>query len=278
MNILILLLSITASVYASEKCDGIVPRNNLWIGENHRESNITRDQFDEILDKASKVYSPLFEDIGRKLVVRRYWADGTVNAFASQTGKFSYIHMYGGFARHKDTTLDGFLLVTCHEFGHHLGGAPKSGEGNWVTNEGQSDYFAAAKCFKLLVENDDNEKIVSNMKIPKIVKDKCSSVYSSVNDIAICERSSMAGLSLARVFSSLNFGRNVRFERPSRRKVWWTSHAHPAAQCRLDTYFQASLCNKDYKSNFDDQDANINACTRSEGYHIGMRPRCWYKP
>jgi hypothetical protein len=278
MKISLIFLLFSVTINAHELCNGIAPKNNWWIGTEKRDANITQDDFNSVLDRIKLLYEPIFEAKGRKLVIKRNWQDGTVNAYASQTGDISYIHMFGGFARHEKTTLDGFALVSCHEIGHHLGGAPKSGKGNWVTNEGQSDYFGTTKCFRLYVEGDDNVGIVSTMDIPEIVTQKCTSVYSSADEVAICQRASMAGLSLGNVLSSLNYGSDVSFDKPSKKKVWWTAHHHPAAQCRLDTYFQGALCDKDYNSDFDDQDANINACTRSEGYLVGMRPRCWYKP
>jgi hypothetical protein len=33
--------------------------------------------------------------------------------------------MFGGLARHELVTDDGFMMVVCHETGHHLGGAPR---------------------------------------------------------------------------------------------------------------------------------------------------------
>jgi len=47
-----------------------------------------------------------------------------VNAYASvdKQGQ-QFIHMFGGLARHPLMTEDAFLLVACHEFGHHYGGA-----------------------------------------------------------------------------------------------------------------------------------------------------------
>lgn len=276
----IIFFLIFSSIQARQLCNGIAPENDLWIGVHDRNtSEITKEQFDEILDNISDLYKPIFLSLGKKLIVKRNWQDGTVNAYASQTGDNWYIHMFGGFARHEETTYDGFALVACHEIGHHIGGAPKAGADSWITNEGQSDYFGTTKCFRRLVELDDNLAIVSKMDIPDFVTNKCQSIYSNANEVAICQRSSMAGLSLGKVLATTDFGKKeVSFDSPSKKKVWWTIHHHPRAQCRLDTYFQGALCDKDHKSDFSDQDANLNACTRSEGYRVGVRPRCWYKP
>ena len=48
-------------------------------------------------------------------------------------------------------------------------------------------------------------------------------------------------------------------------------------QCRLDTYFQGSLCDKDVNDEVDNSDAE-GVCTLAQGYTFGTRPLCWYKP
>ena len=68
--------------------------------------------------------------------------------------------MFGGLARHKLVTPDGFALVACHEMGHHLGGAPR--RGGWASNEGQSDYYATTKCARRIWAEDNNAAIMQD--------------------------------------------------------------------------------------------------------------------
>jgi len=77
--------------------------------------------------------------LANELVIDKHWEDGTVNAYASENGNNDVISMFGGLARHPAITPDAFYLVACHEIGHHLGGAPKKGNTQWASNEGQAD-------------------------------------------------------------------------------------------------------------------------------------------
>lgn len=279
MRKFLLAMMIAGSVHAGQLCDGFAPENDLWIGTQDRNvSPVTQNQFNKVLDRISDIYSPIFSSMGKELIIQKDWSNGTVNAFAYQSGDQWFISMYGGLARHEKVTLDGFALVACHEIGHHLGGAPKKWEGSWASNEGQSDYFSTTKCFRTYLEIEDNISIVKAMDIPDLVTQQCESVFSNASEIAICQRSSMAGLSLANMLSALSQGNDTNFEATSTNVVAKTLNYHPQAQCRLDTYFQGALCDKDHNKSLDDQDANINACTRSEGYQLGVRPLCWFKP
>ena len=226
---------------------------------------------------------------GAVLVAVKKWTDPTVNASAMQTmidnQNIFAIYMFGGLARHHTMTADGLALVVCHEIGHHIGGAPKKldyqGNLRWASNEGQADYWASSKCFKRVFGEDDNQSIVEKMNVPEEVKLKCDQVYSNENESALCQRSSMAGLSLAKLFHSLRSGSGIDvkkplFDSPTDEKVLVTFHGHPQPQCRLDTYFQGSLC--DVTAAVDQADAKVGNCNRSDGHEVGLRPLCWYKP
>ena len=102
-------------------------------------------EFNRVIDLVYKHYEPVVSNLGKRLVVERNWSDSTVNAYAYPKGDQMRVAMFGGLARHPEVTKDGFMMVMCHELGHHLGGAPMK---SWASNEGQSDYFAANKCFK----------------------------------------------------------------------------------------------------------------------------------
>lgn len=286
-----ILLLIGFSMFAaqfSNACDmdgktGFAPENDLWIEDTNSFGQMTEAEFNGIIDRVEKIYTPIVESHGKKFVVKRNWKKGTVNAYATQTKKEMRVFMFGGMARHASITNDGFALVLCHELGHHLGGAPKISDwrGNieWASNEGQADYWGAMKCFRKFIENDDNVSIVSNMTVDPLVKEYCSTSFSHENDIAVCERSSLAGLALGNVLSALSGNREaVAFTTPSRAVVDETDNAHPAAQCRLDTYFAGSVCDRDLYSDVSDTDANQGVCNRSEQDKLGLRPLCWFKP
>jgi hypothetical protein len=170
------------------------------------------------------------------------------------------------------------MLVVCHETGHHLGGAPKYNGTDWAANEGQADYFGTLKCMRRVIGGDDNVGIVSKMNIDAEAKKKCELVYKSAGEVAMCERIAMAGKSLALLLGSLEGRSNIAFTTPDKSVVKRTNDAHPAAQCRLDTYFQGGLCDKSVDELNSNTDVKPGTCVKSEGFTIGMRPLCWYKP
>lgn len=285
-GILVALMATTLTFSQAFSCDalgltGFAPENNLKIAVGDKASNnMTKEMFLDAVSRVSTVYEPIVAEKGGKLIMNNRWDDATVNASAQQSGKNWQVNMYGGLARHPLVTVDGFMMVVCHELGHHIGGAPrKGGFGSaWASNEGQSDYFAGLKCMRRVLQNEDNIAIVSKMTIDAEVVTKCESIYKSESEIALCQRISMAGKSLAMLLGDLGGNSNVKFTTPDTSKVARTNDNHPAAQCRLDTYFQGTLCDKAISDDVDGKDALKGVCLKRDGYELGMRPLCWYKP
>jgi hypothetical protein len=278
-NLMVLLsLIILPSNYA---CDpdgltGFMPENDMRIPVGSKNSNqMTEKRFNEIIDKVEQVYKPIIKEKGGVLQVKRKWKNDTVNAYAKQFWKFWSVHMFGGLARHPAVTDDGFALVVCHEIGHHIGGAPKIGR-RWASNEGQSDYFASLKCFREVFGSDDNITLVANSDVDPYAELKCRESWSNEEDVALCIRGAMAGKSLATLLGGGS--RSVNFKTPDTSIVGSTDDRHPAGQCRLDTYFQGSLCEISRDIDVDKKDPTLGTCNRSTGHEIGIRPLCWYKP
>ena len=274
---------------------GFVPENDLYIPANAKiTTGLTEAQFNAVIDKVESVYSPIISSFGGKLEVERNWSDGTVNAYASQSGKNWKVAMFGGLARHETITEDGFALVICHEIGHHIGGAPKKGgststgggwggngggASSWASNEGQADYFATLKCLRKVWLNDDNTRIVTTLNAPKYLEDACTkSTKGDKEDKALCIRTSMAGASVSNLFSVLGKLPVAQFNTPDSKVVSTTDHNHPKAQCRLDTYFQGSLCDISMNEDVSQSDEVKGTCHPSLGYKKGLRPLCWFKP
>ncbi|MFG1493078.1 hypothetical protein [Halobacteriovorax sp. ZH4_bin.1] len=281
-----LMIALFAAIFSiqSYSCDihgktGIMPENDLYRGVDALTGNgMTEELFNIIIDRANEVYAPVVETEGATLKFHRKWEDGTVNAYANQGGGVWNVHMFGGLARHELVTPDGFALVVCHELGHHLAGAPKIKRfwiPSWASNEGQSDYWASLKCFRRIFQDDDNARIVSKMDIDPEVESKCNAVWSDSNENALCKRMAQAAKGLATL---LNSGRSVSFTTPDMSVVRKTDDKHPAGQCRLDTYFQGALCDKDLNDDVSKTDALAGTCNRIDDYETGIRPLCWYKP
>ena len=275
----------------SSAISGCFPENSLSFPTNSKSINgIEESQFLKAIEEMKDIYSPIFEkDYGAKLEIENNWADATVNAYAQQSGMIWKVSMFGGLARHPETTLDGFRAVICHEIGHHIAGAPKKGGPwglSWASNEGQSDYYATTKCLrKLYVHQMQVKETLSLYRKNKssfsdednFARQKCLSVYKSSLDRAACFRSALAGKSLARLLGSLAGKPDVFFAVPDPTIATKTNHNHPQAQCRMDTYFQGALCVNDADELTDPSDSKKGYCTVIEKFEVGLRPACWYK-
>jgi hypothetical protein len=88
----------------------------------------------------------------------------------------------------------------------------------------------------------------------------------------------MAGKSVANLFSVLSKLPETKFETPDPAVVKTTNHNHPKAQCRLDTYFQGSLCEIGMNEDVDQKDEVKGTCHPSLNHKEGKRPLCWFKP
>lgn len=272
------------SINTSQACDsmgktGFAPENDMKVSRWALfQSGMSEERFSEIIKLVKDVYTPVFAEKDAVLVIHPHWADDTVNANANTWGKRWVINIYGGIARHPLNTEDGFTLVLCHELGHFVGGPPKVDRKVWASNEGQADYFGAMKCMRRILEKEDNEGIVAKMSVDLEASRKCDQVYNRSSDRAICKRIAMAGKALGHVLGSLHGKTNLSFSTPDTSVVAVTNENHPDPQCRMDTYFQGILCNKSYDQDIDNADPRVGNCIASEGYNLGLRPRCWYAP
>ena len=259
---------------------GFLPENDLSIPVGSKlAGGLSEAQFNAVIDKLEVIYAPIVSQMGGRLTINRKWTDATVNANATRMGGW-IVNMFGGLARHNTITEDGFALVLCHEIGHHLGGAPKVGGlfNRWASNEGQSDYFATLKCLRKAFLNDNNAQAISRMNVPTTLSQACAKAWPNKDDRAICIRSGMAGVSVAGLFAALRNQPEGKFETPDTNVVSRTDDAHPAHQCRLDTYLQGALCEKSFNEDVSQSDEVRATCHGSTGAKVGLRPLCWFKP
>lgn len=283
MMIVTALLAQPALACTEDGKGGFLPENDLSIPLSDKQvGGLSEAEFNATIDKYETIYAPIVASMGGKLSVNRKWTDATVNASAQRSGSTWVVNMFGGLARHATITADGFALVICHEIGHHLGGAPKVagflGMNRWASNEGQSDYFATLKCLRQGFLNDDNAAIIAAMNVPALLSERCAAQFSDESEKNICIRSGMAGVSVAGLFAALRNQPEGQFGTPDRNVVTRTNDAHPAHQCRLDTYFQGALCDKAVSEEVDQKDEVKGTCHGSTGSTVGLRPVCWFKP
>jgi len=292
------ILSISMLLAAQAHAGYFLPLNDLKIPATSKGlSGINEVMFNKVIDHIESIYAPILKGIGKKLVIERRWSDPTVNAYAKRVGKNTYhVAMFGGLARHEETTADGFAMVVCHEIGHHIGGAARYGKNTqWASTEGQSDYWATSKCAKRIYKGTDNWGVMgrrfqkykslngfarSNSTLHNdYAFEKCSQVFQKKDEIAICVRTALGGLSLARLLSSLRKDKvKPEFQTVDTKVVKTTYERHPDAQCRLDTYFSGALCVVDMDKVIDENDPFMGTCARKDNFKIGVRPLCWFSP
>lgn len=269
MKKLFLTVLFSSQILACPKGYELPATFHIPVGE---EGGISEQEFMRISTELEALYGPDVSARGGKLRVYKEWASSTVNAYAQREKDEWKVIMLGGIARHKYMTADGYALIVCHEIGHHLGGVPRYDgiDIGWATNEGQSDYFSTMKCLRRYWEDSDNSAAIVGKEIPTKLLNEC-------RNEALCIRTGLAGLSAANVFASLAwFGKKPKFETPDTKVVKVTYAGHPKAQCRLDTFFQGSLCEVSYKDEMTSE--TEGACHESLGHKKGMRPLCWFKP
>ena len=269
---MLLLLSQNPS---TELCT-FLPENNLSIPTT-KIQGIDEAQYNEVIDKVEKVYSPLIQRSGKKLKINRLWTNDRVNAGTYLDGDTYVVNMYGGFARHEATTMDGYALVLCHEIGHHIGGGPKKGNPTWSSTEGQSDYFATLKCLRKVFAKEDNIAAIEGKDIPELVKDKCETAFPTKHEIAMCIRTTLAGMDISRVSADTRREGIPGVNSPDQNIVDTTYEAHPKPQCRLDTYFQGSICEVSSYRVLSRSNEAQGTCHEKNGHTEGLRPTCWFK-
>jgi hypothetical protein len=241
-------------------------------------NDMTEKEFKDSIKAFEKFFGPAVDnEFNSELIVFGSWASNTVNAYAEKSSNKVMITIYGGLARHKAITNDGFVASLCHELGHHFGGYPKKSTNQWSSAEGQADYYATMKCLRRYWEKEDNELAVSTQVISPALKNECAKTYSDNKSQALCHRLGLAGKSVSLMIQDLDHDSiEPKFETPDPLVVRGMNYLHPFAQCRLDTFFQGAICPVSESVEFDDHDQTAGACHVKLGDSRGLRPKCWF--
>lgn len=277
--LLLSLFSITSFIGLSpqDHCT-FLPENNLAIPTSIKNQGLTPEKYHAVIDKVEKVYSPIATSYGKTLQINRLWDSPVVNAGTYRKDDTWIINLYGGYARHPAISEDGYALVICHEIGHHIGGAPKKDSVKWSSAEGQADYFATLKCLRKVFKDDDNIAIVAAMEnVPVEVTEKCHRPFQEEWEAALCIRTTMAGISPGAISADIRGSLPPSLSTPDENVVEELFERHPNPQCRLDTYFQGSICEVSSFRTLSQSDETVNTCHEANGHISGLRPRCWHK-
>ena len=266
------------------------------LDKNEKQSDLTEAEFKSMLNRVQSKYKDVVSKHGGRLSISGSWTDTTLNAGARQMFGTWQVQITGGLARRQELTRDGFLLIVCHELGHHLGGfslapSPVPFMSVWAANEGQSDYFATQVCARTLWEAEHEINARYAETVNAYAKEKCNAVWATDQDRNLCYRVSVGVESVMNTMTALMKVPNTQFDTPDTTAVTETKHSHPTAQCRMDTQLQGAICKASWNNNIipgkkvssgpesieaERQAAGVS-CTKTGGYEYGLRPACWFK-
>lgn len=240
--------------------------------------NVDEARYEAILRKLYQTHIGSIQARGQRLRIDKDWMDGTANAFADRDGNTLIIEAPGGLARHPLITPDAFMLLLCHEMGHHLGGYPAGMPGAWPSNEGQSDYFSTLKCLRRMFYDEDNAAALQGQTLDPVLVSRCSTAYPGKRlEQLMCVRSGLAAMSAVQFFYSFDRrGPPPSFSQPDPTVVPATSSAHARPACRLDTMMAGALCKADPRVNPDPINPFSGVCS-SAFDPAGARPACWFR-
>lgn len=286
--------NLTASINLEEHFSlPIFPKTSVKREAGAKDSGgISQSQLQAVLDRVSNVFVPEFESRGYTLSIRTLWADSEVNAYANMgrnDPNDRFVTIQGGLARYGSISEDAIAIVTCHEIGHHIGGNPNLASQRYpMSSEGQADYFATAKCFRQLFTLAENEAWYKTVSVKPALEAACGKTLNSREDSLSCIRSTMAAETLMENFrqllieEALKRGRRLKVDpydisTPSTLTVRSTIvYDYPDDQCRLDTYYQGSMCDVSVNNKLTFTSTQDGACTVRKKYSDGVRPRCWF--
>lgn len=234
--------------------------------------------YEEVLTLAYKKYSPIFKKVGLKFAIESDWSSDTVNAYALPiVNKTARVRMFGGYYRKPLISNDAFLLILCHEIGHHLGGDPRYNDDSSYPEaaaEGQSDYYASHTCMPIMLADQDNAAFIKRNPVGFNIMQTCNRAWGmNTPRSLICQRTLSAALALAQ-----NRAEGAGEKRPSitdkdRDKVGTTNVYHPDNVCRLNTHIAAAICTTENDLGL----SKGQVCSfRNAFERQGMRPACWY--
>lgn len=214
-----------------------------WYGV----GGIDENTFNAIIDVADQVYTPILKKNGLTLVFDRKWQDDTVNAYCQRDTELVTVSLFGGLARLKDMTPEGFLIVVAHELAHAMSVYPLY-PSSWASSEQSSDNMAVQQIArKLFAQEASGGEDKCNCGFApdysRKINDYCAKFQDEEQNI-ICKRSMAGGLALGKVLATLGDEPIPSYETPSRTRVKKTQTSHASAQCRLDQYGIAALCEK----------------------------------
>lgn len=207
----------------------------------HPRSDITLRDAEEIRTDFLNYAKPLLKDNTRKLDIQISWDLPYYTAHARYTETSLFIGMWGGFLRAPGMNKSIIATTLCHELGHLVGGTPKqtNDEGENISTEGQSDFYAALKCTANFLRSYPQHA----PKISEEVRNFCEGNKD-------CENSLESGLQTFAFLQKWGFTayEPVSIHKQAPETDTFVPNTYPVYQCRLDSFTRAATCMKENRA------------------------------
>lgn len=177
------------------------------------------------------------------------WEQPYFTAYTAEVNHKMKLGFWGGMARIPGMNDDAIALITCHEVGHIIGGAPyiqiPLSQYDGLSSEGQADYFATNICLKEYFLTLADTISYLNKSLPKKLQDQCKRFSDQTIGKAICLRvmNGIEGFRHVMMLMKPELG-NVQYHLEDTSIAQQTNfNNYPTNQCRVDT-FKAGLFNE----------------------------------
>jgi len=171
---------------------------------------ISKRLFQSTVENMGDEFQYLAKIQNEQLLTYAGWNDPTADQAMARRWDTAQVLIFRGMAHRTEINRDALALIVCHELGHLYGGTPLKEMGNYISAEGQADYFATNICLKRALSLLDSDNV---------------------------EQRSLKAIEAVGAFLANNWGHEHPSEStPDASRVDQTLLDHPTPQCRFDTY------------------------------------------
>lgn len=245
----------------------------ILIQGHHVFATVEKQEAVSLISKIAEIMNPIAIDQGLEVKLQK-----EIGAFSKweKRNKIGLITFDDRLFQVKKLDMRAVAMITCHEFGHFLGGAPTiqlkpNGTIFTVRNvyenmsvEGQADFFATSVCapkVEHLLEQTNFDPILESFCIGK--REDCLSTLMGIRSAADTYIEILASQNYHTSYSDLFDVSHFITDR-----ILNFANEYPSMQCRVQTMVQGLSCFEIL------EDGN---CLNENEQTIELRPRCWFK-
>ncbi|MGI4992855.1 hypothetical protein ACRXCV_09510 [Halobacteriovorax sp. GFR7] len=244
MKILLTLLLTLTTSFANERN----PHEYQILAHEDLGSEVKEQDFYFVVVEALRLYQDEALKQKRGISVKTLdWQTPYFSAWAlyDENADHYNINFWGGFARMPNMTKRAYAFTACHEIGHVLGKAPRMENKHFsqMSTEGQSDFFAAASCYKKFVINNPNY-FDSPIELDPYVAALCRERFmaDSFNQ-ELCFETMQVAQDFPKAIAHMSSGpsKQIEIKNSDPTIVNKTLDSYPTLQCRMDIIKNGAL-------------------------------------